>query len=140
MVLKNYEDRLLIWKNLRAKIDIEGSIQPAIDFWNQVPETKRNIDPYDPNTWPEPWEMIEENQYCEYTKILALGYTLMLTDTFKDWHYEVKIGVDRTQSKLYYMLVAGDYVLGFDKTKSIHISELPNEIHIEQSHVLSEQF
>jgi len=140
MVLKNYEDRLLIWKRLRDQIDKEESIQLAIDFWNDLPLSSRNIDPYNPETWPGPWEIIEENSYCEYTKVLALGYTLMLTEKFKDWHYEIRLGVDRTQSKLYYILVAGNYVFDFDQEKSIQIIDLPNSIHIEQTHVLSEQF
>jgi hypothetical protein len=140
MVLKNYEERLLIWRRLRDQIDKEGSIQLAIDFWNNIPLSSRNIDPYDSTTWPSPWELIEDNSYCEYTKILAIGYTLMLTDKFKDWHYEVRLGVDRKQAKMYYILVAGDYVLCFDQEKSIQISILPKSIRIEQTHVLSEQF
>jgi hypothetical protein len=140
MVLKNYEERLLIWRRLRDQIDKEGSIQLAIDFWNNIPLSSRNIDPYDSTTWPSPWELIEDNSYCEYTKILAIGYTLMLTDKFKDWHYEVRLGVDRKQAKMYYILVAGDYVLCFDQENSIQISILPKSIRIEQTHVLSEQF
>lgn len=141
MLSKRYEDRLSAWKKLRTQIDIESDpIQTAINFWSPIPESTRNIDPYDSATWPEPWEMIEENSFCEYTKILAIGYTLMLTEKYKDWHYEIRVGLDRKQSKLYYMLLAGEHVVGFEDGKSVHISKLPKNIHIEKTHVLSKQF
>lgn len=141
MVLKRFEDRLIAWRGLRDKLTSESDpVQTAIDFWNTIPKSIRNLDPYDSTTWPDPWEMIEENVYCEYTSTLAIGYTLMLTEKFKDWHYEIQVGLDKDQSKLYYMLIAGDRVIGLDQEKSVHITDIPKNIHIEQTHVLSEQF
>jgi hypothetical protein len=64
----------------------------------------------------------------------------MLTEKYKDWHYEVRVGLDRRESKLYYMLVIDDQVIGFEQDKSVHILDLPDDIHIEKTHVLSEQF
>jgi|LauGreDrversion4_2_1035121.scaffolds.fasta_scaffold49947_3 hypothetical protein len=141
MVLKRFEDRLIAWRGLREKLtSASDPVQTAIDYWNTIPKSIRNLDPYDSATWPDPWEMIEENVYCEYTSTLAIGYTLMLTEKFKDWHYEIQVGLDKDQSKLYYMLIAGDRVIGLDQEKSVHIKDIPNNIHIEKTHVLSEQF
>jgi hypothetical protein len=141
MVLKRYEDRLVAWKKLRSQLDKETDpLQTAIDFWETIPKVSRNLDPYDKATWPDPWEMIEENVYCEFTATLAVGYTLMLSECGKDWHYEIQVGLDKTQSKLYYMLIVGDRVVGFEQEKSVHISNIPSNIHIEKTHVLSEQF
>jgi len=141
MVLKSFEDRLAIWKRLRDDLTAQPNpIQSVIDFWNNLPQSPRNIDPYDESTWPSPWEIIEENVYCEYTKILGIGYTLMLSEKFKNWHYEVQVGVDRTQSKLYYMLIADNQVIGLDQQKSVHILNISENIHIEKKYVLSEQY
>lgn len=141
MVLKSFEDRLATWKRLRDNlVSHPDPIQTTINFWNELPPAPRNIDPYDPDTWPDPWQLIEENVYCEYTKILGIGYTLMLSEKFQDWHYEIQVGVDRQQSKLYYMLIAGDRVIGFEQEKSVHISSIPKNIHIQKTHVLSEQY
>jgi hypothetical protein len=141
MVLKNYEDRLATWKKLRSQIDNEvDPLQVAIDFWKTIPKISRNLDPYDKTTWPDPWQMIQENAYCEYTATLAVGYTLMLSNCGKNWSYEIQVGLDRSQSKLYYMLIVEDLVVGFEQEKSVHISYIPKNIHIEKTHVLSEQF
>lgn len=141
MIQKRFEDRLSVWRKLREDlISKSDPIQYVIDFWNDVPKSTRNIDPYDATTWPDPWQMIEENVYCEYTSILAMAYTLMLTDLYKDWHYEIRVGLDKKQSKLYYMLVAGDRVIGLDQEKSVYIKDIPKSIHIQKIHVLEEQY
>jgi hypothetical protein len=131
---KKFEDRLKVWHDFRASLsDDNDPVQSAIDFWNDAPESSRNIDPYDESTWPTPWEMIQENSYCEYTRILAIAYTLKLTDRFNDWQPVFKVGLDKRHSRLYYMCIIDDYVLGFDPEKSVHIKELPRSIHIQKT-------
>jgi hypothetical protein len=133
MVGKSFEDRLRFWHDFRTRLSRSADpLQTTIDFWNNVPSTSRNIDPYDESTWPDPWQMIEENNYCDYTKTLAMAYTLKLSGLYEDWQPIFKIGIDRTNSRLYYMLFIQDKVLGFDIEKSVHINELPEDIHIQK--------
>lgn len=131
---KKFEDRLKVWHDFRASLSSDvDPVQSTIDFWNDAPESPRNIDPYDSATWPNPWEMIEENSYCEFTKLLAIVYTLKLTDMFDDWQPVFKVGLDKHQARLYYMCIIDDNVLGFDPEKSVHINELPRSIHIQKT-------
>jgi hypothetical protein len=130
---KKFEDRLRAWHDFRATLSNDPDpIQSTIDFWNQAPETVRNIDPYDHATWPDPWQMIEENSYCEYTRTLAIAYTLKLTDRFIDWQPVFKVGIDKDESRLYYMCIINDSVLGVDLEKSVHITQVPKGIHIQK--------
>ena len=141
MVDKKFEDRLTLWRNLRDSLATSAQpVQDVIDYWRTIPQDTRNVDPYDQTTWPDPWEMIEENSYCEFTKLLAIAYTLKLSNLYDNWLPTIKIGLDRTQARLYYMLYLNDQVIGFDEDKSVHISELPKNIHIEKVHVLDEQY
>ncbi len=141
MVDKKFEDRLAIWRQLRDSLATSNNpIQDVIDYWNDIPQGQRNADPFDDKTWPDPWEMIEENSYCEFTKILAMAYTLKLSKLYDDWQPIIKIGLDRTQSRMYYMLYLDDQVIGFNEEKSVHISELPKNIHIEKIHVMRELY
>jgi hypothetical protein len=139
MFEKKFEDRLREWHEFRIKLsEHPDPIQATIDFWNRAPTSTRNIDPYDSETWPNPWEMIEENCYCEYTKILAMAYTLKLTNKFQNWCPIFKVAIDKNQSRLYYMCILNDKVLGFDLAKSVHIKQLPAELHIQKIIELSE--
>ena len=59
---KSYEQRLLIWRELREGLEVsKDPIQDTIDFYNQAPTCLIAADPYTPSTWPDPWELIKEN-------------------------------------------------------------------------------
>ena len=136
---KNFEDRLIEWRSFRESLTSKNDpVQAVIDFWNSVPEVTRNVDPYDETTWPTPWEMIEENKYCEFTKLLAIAYTLKLSNLFNDWQPIIKIGLDRRESRLYYMLYLNEQVIGYEREKSMHIDQIPKHIQIQKIHMLSE--
>ena len=133
MFEKKFEDRLRHWHDFREGLkQAVDPVQAAIDFWNRAPDSPRNLDPYDQSTWPDPWQMIEENSYCEFTKLLAVVYTLKLTDLFKDWQPTFKVGVDKQHTRLYYICILKDEVLGIDPDKSVHIKQLPKDIHIQK--------
>lgn len=130
---KKFEDRIKVWHDFRATLSNDlDPVQSTIDFWNRAPETTRNLDPYDSTSWPDPWQMIEENVYCEFTRTLAAVYTLKLTDQFTDWQPVFKVGIDKSQSRLYYMCIINDSVLGVDLEKSVHIDQIPTGIHIQK--------
>lgn len=138
---QTYEKQLFAWAQFRQTLETaEDPINDTIKYWNRIPTTARCIDPYNTDTWPTPWELIEENAYCQFGKLLAIAYTLKLTDRFKDWQPIFKIGVDKHQLKIYYMLFIGDQVIGLDHSASVHIKYLPSNIEIEKVHVLTAQY
>ena len=49
---------------------------------SQEPKTK--TDEYKSDTWLEPWQLIERNEYNEFDLSLLLCYTIMITEQFKD--------------------------------------------------------
>lgn len=138
----SFEERLLTWKSLQHRAARSSSpINLVMDFWNNVPTAARSIDPYDQETWPDPWEMIEENTYCEFTKLLAVAYTLMFTPEFEDYQPIFKIVVDKSQPRLYYMLLLGDDVVSLDNDNSmILLEKLPKDVHVQKIHVLKKSY
>jgi len=72
--------RLRRWRSFRKEIEaIESSIeqlQVVVDFWKTTPLATRIIDPYDIGTWPNPWEMLNTNEYDENVVALGMAYTL----------------------------------------------------------------
>ena len=133
MFEKKFEDRLKLWHDFRESLSqTSDPVQATIDFWSHAPDSIRNLDPYDETTWPDPWQMIEENSYCEFTRLLAVVYTLKLSDLFTDWQPTFKVGLDKRQSRLYYMCILNDKVLGIDPEKSVDITQLSKNIHIQK--------
>ena len=72
--------RLRRWRSFRKEIEaIESSIEQlrvVVDFWKTTPLATRIIDPYDIGTWPDPWEMLNTNEYDENVVALGMAYTL----------------------------------------------------------------
>ncbi len=127
MFSNNYEQRLSAWRSFRETLEhAEDPLQSVIDFFRPVPLVKYQCDPYDRNTWPSPWELIQENIYCTFVKILAICYTLQLTDKFLASTFEIHIRYSPAESKIYYLLHVDDRVIGYLEDTHVHTSELPN--------------
>ena len=96
-------------------------------------------DPFTPSSWPTAWELLEENNYCSFVKILAICYTLQLTEVLKHEKYEIHITRDRKKSATYYLLYVDDIVIGFDADTYVHRTEMPNTLRSELVHQLPNQ-
>ena len=137
MFEKPYQERLLFWRELRDSLEVsKNPIQDTIDFYNCAPHCSIATDPYTPSSWPDPWELLEENNYCAFVKILAICYTLQLTDVLSQASYEIHITRDNKSSSTYYLLFVDDQVIGFNGETHVHKSELPNTLHSELVHSL----
>ena len=126
---KTYEDRLAVWAEFRSTLeDSDDPIKDAIDFFDKAPLVNIQTDPYTSSTWPDPWEVIKENIYCPFVKILAICYTLQLTDVLSKVNYEIHITHDTKKSSTYYLLYVGEQVIGFKESTHVHKNEIPNSI------------
>ena len=129
MFNQKYEDRLQAWSIFRQSL--EGSkdpLQDVVDNYAQAPTVSIHTDPFNKNTWPSPWELIQENQYCDFCIVLGQCYSLQLTERFKGVNFEIHISVDREKAKDFYLLYTQERVIGYDKYKHICKSKLPKTI------------
>src|SRR5210317_341160 len=95
MFNKKFEDRLAHWKQFRESLETSNDpIQDTINFYNTAPVCNIAADPFAREYWPDPWELLEENNYCPFVKILAICYTLQLTDVLSQADYEIHITRD----------------------------------------------
>jgi hypothetical protein len=135
---KPFYERLKIWRDLRLSLETsEHPIKTVLEFWNRAPIQRIAADPYDRNTWPEPWEMIYENQYCEFSKILAIFYTLQLTDRFSTSRFEIHICTDREKSEVKYLLYIDNEVIGYYHDDVIFAKMLPTSLKIEANYTMT---
>ena len=140
MFNKTYEDRLILWREFRHGLEsAQDPIQEAIDFYNQAPYCSIAADPFTPSSWPTAWELLEENNYCAFVKILAICYTLQLTDVLSQASYEIHITRDNKNSETYYLLYVDDIVIGFNGDTHVHRSNLPTTLRSELVHSLPTQ-
>ena len=135
MFHKPYQTRLSLWQDFRTELDASSDpLQSVIDLYQNAPTVSINCDPWDSSTWPTPWELLAENEYCEYCIILGMCYTLQLTDKFSQASFEIHIVVDKENSDRMYLLHVGNMVLGYYYNTYIHRNDLPPGLHSEVVH------
>ena len=128
-----YENRLAEWRQLRDSIEeSEDPLRLCLEFWNNIPEVSIAADPYDQTRWPTPWEMIEENNFCPFVKILAICYTLQLTERFSHEEFEINIVQDRKKQDVSYLLFFDTTCIGYETMKPTLISDLPSNLIFEK--------
>ena len=111
---KDYYTRLRIWNQFRKSIETSHSpIEDVLDFWRMAPLGRLATDPYDSDTWPDPWELLDDNQYCEFLQILGICYTLQLTDRFWKSRFEIHIVLDEKESNIIYLLFVDNQPIGY---------------------------
>ena len=76
-----YEARLQDWFQLResvAKLSLQEQCVIIDKWWQRAPLVNHYLHPYDIDNWPNPWELLSENTYCEVARALGMCYTLLL--------------------------------------------------------------
>ena len=134
----SFETRTKQWRDFRQSLEQEQDpIQATIDWYNQAPEVSIHTDPYDRSTWPNPWELVKENQYCEFCKLLGIAYTLQLTDSFSTERFEIHIQRSDETSETFYLLFVGDRVVGYQRDTHVAKTELPSYLLLQKRYNLS---
>jgi hypothetical protein len=75
-------ERLTRWREFRKSLDtlsLEEALRETVDFWHSCPFAPYYLDQDKPETWPNPWTLIEENYYCDLAKALGMLYTISFT-------------------------------------------------------------
>jgi hypothetical protein len=129
MFNKKFEDQLRDWNAFRRSLEISPTpIEDTIDFYSKAPMVSHQVDPYDSSSWLTPWELLKDNKYCEFSKILAICYTLQLTDKFMDDDFEIHIIADREKSETNYLLFIRDLVISSNGMIIMNKCDLPNDV------------
>jgi hypothetical protein len=77
----NYETRLKNWYDLRQQLQNTEDATKCVEidkWWQSAPIVTHHLHPQDIDNWPDPWELLSENTYCEVARALGMCYTLLL--------------------------------------------------------------
>lgn len=128
---KPFEQRMAVWSEFRTSLETSATpFEDVLEFYRRAPLVSIHTDPWNPESWPDPWQLLDENQYCDFCTVLGWCFSLQLTDRFKGSSFEIHIVTDDNLGYRYLLLV-DDMVLGYNKDTTIHCSDLPDSL---QSH------
>ena len=80
---KTFDQRLNDWYNLRnfAKTQpVEEALSTITGWWSLAPWQPYYLHWDDQLTWPDPWQLLNDNVYCDLAKALGILYTITLLD------------------------------------------------------------
>ena len=113
----NSEQRLSEWKKFRGEISdmsLEDAIQATTHLWSYAPFVGYYLDPTNPTEWPDPWQLLDENYYCDIAKSLGMLYTLALSSHGKDVELELRLVKDRDKNCTNLVYInQGKYVINY---------------------------
>lgn len=129
------DERLSIWSKFRKELDQDlEPLTSLAKFWSQAPLISYNnkIDHYNPKSWPTPWEIIYENKYDDFTIAMMMGYSLRLTEKFKDEKIEVRSLVDHNKKQLYNLLYINEEdILNYDRYVPVKLHSIKDDLFLE---------
>jgi hypothetical protein len=79
-----YQDnqgKLLTWREWReqlATMSNDESADEVSKWWSNVPMVNKGVDPWRPETWPTPWDLVCQGQFCPSGQGLGMFYSLSL--------------------------------------------------------------
>lgn len=112
MFTQSFEERMFLWKEHRGILEnCHDPVQESINFFEDAPVVSIAANPYDKESWPSPWELIHENVYCNFIKILAICYTLQLTTRFSESSFRIEVLKDKARATTEYVLIIDDYAI-----------------------------
>lgn len=129
------DERLTAWSEHRHNLDsFENPLEVLLEFWDHPPYVpfNRNVDPYNQRSWPTPWQIIIENKYDDFTKVLMMAWTLKLTNKFKDSVIEIKSYTDARKARQYNLVFIDNlYVINYTDNSINSPNDIPESFQLE---------
>lgn len=135
------DERLREWKTFRRNIS-QLTLQEACDktshLWSYAPFVNHYLDS-DKNSsatpWPNPWELLHDNYYCDIAKALGMLYTLCLSNHQPE-NIHLLICQDSVTRQAYNLVsvLDGKYVLNFEFDSVVNNTQLPASLIVHASY------
>lgn len=80
---KTFSARLASWNQLRDQcqtLPIESALESINAWWFAVPWRPYYLHWDDQSTWPDPWQLLSDDIYCDLARGLGILYTINLLD------------------------------------------------------------
>ena len=93
----------------------------------------RHLKPDWVESWPNPWELLAENRYCDLAKALGMLYTLYLTCHGDQLDVEIRIYQDPESGERYNLvwIDQGKYVLNLSHDEVVNTQHVQQHLALE---------
>lgn len=126
-------ERLRHWYDFRKGLSaqsLDQAVTQVQHLWSYAPFVKYYLTTDNIDNWPNPWELLYENLYCDLAKALGVVYTLYLTDHQPD--LEIRIYKDPSTMEYYNLVFVekGKYVLNYSHDEVVNKTYIKNNLQL----------
>lgn len=121
MWARTFEGRLQAWQDLRknaAVLPKSQCLSEINQWWFASPWCGYYLHWDDRHTWPDPWQLLDDNIFCSIARGLGMLYTLSLLDRHDIQNSELI----ETENDNLVLIDRGKYVLNWDRACIVNIS------------------
>ena len=122
----DFASRLESWNQLRDRcqtLPVEQALQAINSWWFNVPWRPYYLHWDDQLIWPDPWQLLSDNHYCDLARALGILYTITLLDRADLGDATMVL----TESGNNLVLVAkSKYILNWDKDTVVNTIQAVN--------------
>ena len=119
--LTTFESRLDSWNQLRNQVKclpLKEALEGINLWWFNLPWTAYHLHWDDKATWPDPWELLSDNIFCEVARGLGIMYTITLLDRADMMSAELVL---TNEGHNLVQVDESKYILNWNKTTIVNI-------------------
>jgi len=134
---QDYSARLRAWADLRIQCEslvLPASLDRVNIWWQQTPWQPYYLHWDDRDHWPDPWQLLNDNIYCDLARALGMLYTITMIDRGDIIDVEL---VDTDQGNLV-LVNGGKYILNWCPSLECDIPSKAFTIH--HRHIYPDNF
>lgn len=116
-----FESRLRSWQDLRScatSLPKQQCLERINQWWFAAPWCSYHLHWDDRDTWPNPWQLLEDNVFCSLARGLGMLYTICLLDRTDLQASEMV----ETENDNLVLIDSGIYVLNWDRDTIVNIN------------------
>ena len=134
MWCSTFEQRLAAWNSLRDRVRDQSkpdALKEINAWWQQTPWRAYHLHWDDRPDWPDPWQLLSDNIYCDLARGLGILYTITVLD--RDDMQDAEL-VETEQGNLV-QLDGGKYILNWGRDLGLNTNLQQSKHHIALSEV-----
>lgn len=109
-------EKLAAWRQFRDSIESsETPFEDVISLWCRAPFVNRYLNHKNPNSWPDPWQLVLDGKFDDLGLALAMLYTIKLTERFSQAACEIYTSLSlKNQKTSFVVVIDNQTVLNLD--------------------------
>lgn len=126
-------ERLRYWHDFRKRISTLTSaeaIEETHHLWCYAPYVTHYLTIDQIMNWPNPWELINDNYYCDLAKALGMVYTLYLTNHWIESTIEIYHDRSSKDERNLVIIDEGKYVLNYLHDEIINKKQINKDLEL----------